>query len=125
MQPSLLSHQPSFGSDDCCSRDLEVLEAEDREAYRQKHNAFTMAMDIHRATKDALQKRLAKAALDGDSLMQNALQKKLAHLPEPDMPPCKRYRANDVTVPKLHELLSQNPRGLLLFRDEVMGLLES
>lgn len=30
---------------------------------------------------------------------------------------------NDVTIEKVHELLSKNERGLLLFRDELMGLL--
>jgi hypothetical protein len=34
-----------------------------------------------------------------------------------------RYRTNDSTVEKLHELLSENPNGLLLFRDEFAGFL--
>ncbi len=37
----------------------------------------------------------------------------------------KRYIVNDGTVEKLGELLNQNPRGLLLVRDELVGLLRS
>jgi len=38
-------------------------------------------------------------------------------------PVLKRFKTNDCTVPKLQELLSQNPRGLLVLRDELVGLL--
>ena len=37
----------------------------------------------------------------------------------------KRYIVNDGTVEKLGELLNYNPRGLLLVRDELVGLLRS
>ncbi len=37
----------------------------------------------------------------------------------------KRYIVNDGTVEKLGELLNHNPRGLLLVRDELVGLLRT
>jgi hypothetical protein len=40
-----------------------------------------------------------------------------------DEPPCPRIVVNDATVEKLGELLNENPRGLLLIRDELPGLL--
>lgn len=40
---------------------------------------------------------------------------------EPATPTCRRYIVNDTTVEKLGELLNENPRGLLLFRDELVG----
>lgn len=46
-------------------------------------------------------------------------------LSEPLAPALKRSKANDATVPKLHELLSTNPRGILVLRDELVGLLAS
>lgn len=46
----------------------------------------------------------------------------LANLKKPEEPILKRYKTNDSTVPKLQELLSQNPHGLLVVRDEIVGL---
>lgn len=40
-------------------------------------------------------------------------------------PKLRRYRSNDATVEKLTELIRDNPRGLLLIRDELIGLLAS
>jgi hypothetical protein len=42
-----------------------------------------------------------------------------------DEPTLKRYRTNDATVEKLAELCSENPQGLLVMRDELVGLLAS
>jgi hypothetical protein len=48
----------------------------------------------------------------------------LASLIENDeQPPCPRIVVNDATVEKLGELLNENPRGLLLIRDELPGFL--
>ena len=38
-------------------------------------------------------------------------------------PVCRRYEVNDSTIEKLGELLADNPNGLLLFRDELVGFL--
>jgi len=45
---------------------------------------------------------------------------------EPVQPPaCKRFIVNDATVEKLGELLGSNPMGVLLFRDELTGWLNT
>lgn len=46
-------------------------------------------------------------------------------LEAPRVPIRRRYKTNDVTVEKLHELLGESPRGLLVFRDELIGMLAS
>jgi len=44
----------------------------------------------------------------------------------PGQPPsCKRFIVNDATVEKLGELLGSNPMGVLLFRDELTGWLNT
>ncbi|MBX9804318.1 MAG: DUF3987 domain-containing protein [Alphaproteobacteria bacterium] len=49
-----------------------------------------------------------------------------AHLKNsPTEPAYKRYKVSDTTVEKMQEILSQNSRGVLVFRDELMGFLES
>jgi Protein of unknown function (DUF3987) len=42
---------------------------------------------------------------------------------DPDELPCPRIVVNDATIEKIGELLNENPRGLLLIRDELVGLL--
>jgi hypothetical protein len=44
---------------------------------------------------------------------------------EPEPPVLRRYRTNDATPEKLAEICAQNPRGVLVDRDELVGLLEN
>src|SRR5262249_18902922 len=53
-----------------------------------------------------------------------ALSKLLA-LNEPERPLMRRYTVSDTTVEKLGELLLENPIGILCYRDELFGLLDS
>jgi len=43
---------------------------------------------------------------------------------QPKAPVCKRYIVNDTTVERLQEILSENPNGVLQFRDELTGFLK-
>lgn len=67
-------------------------------------------------------KKAAKAVKEGD---RDAARAIFADLPKDDdeEPPCPRIVVNDATVEKLGELLNENPRGLLLIRDELPGFL--
>jgi len=56
----------------------------------------------------------------------DAVESMTAMLAEaPEQPVRKRYMTNDATVPKLGEILSQNPNGVGVVRDELIGLLRS
>jgi hypothetical protein len=44
---------------------------------------------------------------------------------EPEPPTLRRYRTNDATPEKLAEICAQNPCGVLVDRDELVGLLEN
>ncbi len=65
---------------------------------------------------------MIKAASKSDPLEMAVAKEELSALTEPQIAHCKRYGTNDATIEKLQELLSQNERGLLLFRDELVGL---
>ncbi len=42
---------------------------------------------------------------------------------EPAKPPEERFISNDPTIEKLHEILAENPAGVMVFRDELTGWL--
>ena len=44
---------------------------------------------------------------------------------EPQPPTLRRFSTSDSTVPKLQELMAENPQGLLVLRDELAGFLMS
>ncbi|PYE88775.1 YfjI family protein [Phyllobacterium leguminum] len=72
-------------------------------------------------TKEAT-KAAAKAYKEGDKDAARAILAEMTK-GDDDEPPCPRIVVNDATVEKLGELLNENPRGLLLVRDELPGFL--
>lgn len=74
-------------------------------------------IEAREATKSA-----AKAYRTGDKDGARAILAD-ASKDEEDEQPCPRIVVNDATVEKLGELLNENPRGLLLVRDELPGFL--
>jgi len=95
------------------------------EAHRAALADYDMARVVHDAQKDALQDQIKQAARKpgkGDPT-EIARQLRAHSEQEPAEPPLRRYRTNDSTVEKLGELLRDNPAGLLVLRDELVGLL--
>ena len=88
--------------------DMEVYKA-DREALRDTYS---------KSKKQALQKKSEMSSLDAGTFKEKLMQSN-----EPAKPVWSRYKTNDATIEKLSELLAENPRGLLLYRDELVGLL--
>lgn len=69
----------------------------------------------------SVQKDIASALKRGEDAVSLAMQSQ-----KTDPPPTRmRYSTNDATVEKLGELLRDNPRGILCFRDELTGWLKS
>ncbi|MBS0271178.1 MAG: DUF3987 domain-containing protein [Proteobacteria bacterium] len=104
---------------------LQSLEKEAFEIYEQDLKNEMIEAEAYKATKEVIKKEMAKAASESDMFAMNVAKEKLRSLQEPKQSQCKRYCTNDVTIEKMHELLSHNDRGLLIFRDELMGLLTS
>ena len=102
---------------------LDRLEMDAMEAYQNNLREFKagalLAEEVAKATKRDIAKNLGDKAKAFD-LARNAVNA------EPDqVPQRRRYRTNDATVEKLGELLAANPRGMLVFRDELVGWLSS
>jgi hypothetical protein len=105
-------------------KSLKRLEEEARVVFEKEKQAYELEMESFQVVKDAIKKKLTKAIYAGNSLQADMIKQELNELKVPKAPVYKRYQTNDATFKKLHELLSQNSRGLLLFRDELIGLLD-
>ncbi|WP_244441307.1 DUF3987 domain-containing protein [Methylosinus trichosporium] len=97
-----------------------------QDALRKEWETAQRAADIEGALSslDAKEagKRAAKALKGGDREEARRVLAEHARDGE-DEAPCPRLIVNDATVEKLGELMNENPRGLLLIRDELHGFL--
>lgn len=105
-------------------RPLNALEAEARERFeaemRQHEAAAMVQAEAKKVTADRIRKALkAGTATDASAYALDALDG------DRTAPARRRYKTSDSTVEKLGELLRDNPRGLLVFRDELTGFLRS
>ena len=108
------------------------LETEAKKIYDAKRADYQVEVECHKLEKEAVKSALLnskKLALKNQSADGSydglSLKHKFSQLTEPEKPVWKRYKTNDATIEKLSELMAENPRGLLLYRDELMGLLAS
>ena len=87
----------------------------------------TADIQMAKAEVAAAQEAAKKAAKKGDKIATAAAKADLITanrlLEQTEGSVAKRYIINDATVEKVGELLNQNPRGLLLERDELYGFL--
>lgn len=87
---------------------------------------YKVRRDEYEAAEIAWKKRRERVGgkeiddLDDDELLERA-----RHVvsEKPVAPPCPRLVVNDSTHEKLGEILSDNPNGVFVFRDELVGLL--
>jgi hypothetical protein len=108
---------------------LERLIARAMEAYSVALGSFEDDKVVFEAKEEAIKSRMKKAAAkedtkDGD--VDNIAKELKGHRQQtPEAPILRRYKSNDTTVEKLGELLRENPQGLLVLRDELVGLVAS
>ncbi|MEW5864184.1 MAG: DUF3987 domain-containing protein [Pseudomonadota bacterium] len=86
---------------------------------------YETARVVFDAQKDAIEGRIKEAAKKPSKGDPAALARELREHGEraPKLPVLRRYKTNDSTVEKLGELLRENPAGLLVLRDELVGLI--
>ncbi len=108
------------------------LEKEAKQSFDTANISYQADLELYKADKEAIKSALLssrKKSLDNklgqDGYDALSLREKLIQSKEPEKPVWKRYKTNDATIEKLSELLADNPRGLLLYRDELVGLLST
>jgi putative DNA primase/helicase len=110
---------------DAALKPLDRLIAKALEAHTAAKADYETDKVVFEAHKDAIEGRIKEAAKKPNRGDPASIAKELrAHGEQaPDAPTLRRYKANDSTVEKLGELLRENPAGLLVLRDELVGLI--
>jgi len=107
---------------------LRQLEAGGLEAYKDAHEQASTEAEGIEILIEVIKSKMrdvAKGKLKGDlAALKNELGSLKRALQETKVSE-KRYLTQDPTVEKLGELLRENPRGLLLLRDELSGWLRN
>lgn len=109
-------------------RFLDRLEARENEILADQQKHYQGEMTAFEAMEGAIKNRIKKAANGQSENKQDlmaVLTHELASLDAPKEPKARRFKANDATIEKLADIEAGNEFGLLVFRDELMGLLAS
>lgn len=109
---------------------LSDLERKAEDDHRVALSDHSLDKELADAKRSALMQKY-KAACKGSGgskdpeMDEEILKDNLRQLETVEAPFCKRYRTNDATIEKLAVMCQENSRGLLIYRDELMGQLAS
>lgn len=101
-------------------RPLKRLEAKERDRQRDRKKDYDREMRSYKLLKSAAEKKLKKDLDNDESADINK-----GHPVEPKEPKATRYIVTDSTYEALGDILAYNPFGVLVHRDEIMGLLKT
>jgi hypothetical protein len=105
-------------------RFLDRLEAKEAEKHVEAVKVHAAEMAAFEARQTALKSVMRKAASGkGDGLKMDAAVNDMQDLLPPEAPHERRFKSNDATIEKLGDLLTRSSAGMLVFRDELIGLL--
>ena len=100
-------------------RPLTIIEARELEGFETTHRVWEADEAAAKVQRDGARDRARKAARDKATF--DKMELVAEPIPEEPKPP--RLIVNDATVPALCEVLRTNPHGVLVFRDELSGLI--
>ena len=111
---------------DAALRPIDRLAAKAAEAHRAKLEGFAIEETVYKARQGGIEDAIRQAAKKPDAKLDTYADELRRHKASaPKAPTMRRYQTNDTTVEKVGELLRDNPAGLLIRRDELVGLLAS
>lgn len=110
-------------------RFLDRLEADESDRQAQRMVEYAAEVAAHKAREAAIEKIMRDAAggkkkQEAGDVMAAAVDD-LKSLKAPEEPAARRFRTNDSTIEKIGDMLAKSPEGMLVFRDELVGLLAS
>jgi putative DNA primase/helicase len=124
-RPSLLK-SPALAE---VMKPLARLVAEAYEEYQKAILDYEVEVMVTEAMKAALKDELKRAAKDAAKSGNRSKLDEIARRDQdteiPEEPILKRYKTEDATVEKISEILLENPRGILVHRDELSGWLRN
>ena len=100
-------------------RPLDILESRHLQVYESAHKEWEADSEAAKVRRDGAKDRARKAAREGKGF--DKMELVAAEIPEEPQPP--RLIVNDATIPALCDVLRANPNGVLIFRDELAGLI--
>ena len=104
-------------------RPLSLLEGRAKEEYDAAEQEYEAQRLVAEAKQKNAKVEVQKAVKSGSDAYQVARAAQAGS--DEGAPVRRRYRTSDTSVEKLGELLNENPRGLLVFRDELIGFLRT
>lgn len=101
---------------------LRALERTAKATHEQEQKEYEAKSVVAKARERLTEKQIKEDLADGGDGLDIA---RGAIAQTPDVPVRRRFLTNDSTVEKLGEILRDNPSGVLVFRDELVGLLKA
>ncbi|QKK10198.1 MAG: DUF3987 domain-containing protein [Planctomycetota bacterium] len=102
---------------------LRQLDLEAKRDYDQLANEIAAMEEVAKAKQKHKQEKIRNAVKNDEDALRLAMES----IDDEDQtePTRRRFIINDSSVEKLGEILNENPRGVLVYRDELIGLLKS
>lgn len=100
---------------------LVMLETEARTEYQAAAQAQEIEEEITKITRAAICEEIKRAVKKDEADKIEQARARLAAMDNEAPATRRRYQTQDGTTEKIGELLNQNPRGLLINRDELIG----
>jgi hypothetical protein len=106
---------------------LSKLEKTSQEALNKEKDSYDADMVVYGLRIKNAHNDIGSAFNNNSESEIDASKKRYALVQQdkPTKPVVRRFKSNDSTIEKMGEVLAENPRGILLYRDELTGLLHS